>query len=328
VPARAARWLRAWGLRLIGLVLLVFLLLQVDLAQLGALLQATNPLLVLLAVGTILPMIATKTVRWRVILQAQVIAFPVAPALLAYFGSMFIGLLTPGRLGEFVKALHVSRDCQVPLARAVSSVLVDRLYDLALLLLVGSAALLTLVHRGTELLTLAAALAVFAVPLVLFLHSASFGLAQRIGCRFGRVGQRLFGADGWLTELRAGMRQLSPRSALLAAVLTVLAYGIFFGQCYLLALALGLPLSYLQVSYTVAIGSLVTLLPISISGLGTREAAIIAYMGTAGIASEPALGFSLLLFATFYVAGGVFGAVAWWIKPAPLAALRAARQGP
>jgi hypothetical protein len=108
----------------------------------------------------------------------------------------------------------------------------------------------------------------------------------------------------------------------------VLAYGIFFGQCYLLALALGLPLSYLQVSYTVAIGSLVTLLPISISGLGTREAAIIAYLATAGITGEQALGFSLLVFAAFYVAGGLFGAVAWLIKPAPLAALRMARQKP
>jgi uncharacterized membrane protein YbhN (UPF0104 family) len=94
----------------------------------------------------------------------------------------------------------------------------------------------------------------------------------------------------------------------------------------MLALALDMSLSYIQVSYAVAIGSLVTLLPISISGLGTREAAIIAYLGTAGVSDEQALGFSLLVFATFYVGGGILGAVAWWFKPAPLTMLRAARQ--
>jgi hypothetical protein len=37
-----------------------------------------------------------------------------------------------------------------------------------------------------------------------------------------------------------------------------------------------------------------------------------------GVTAEQALGFSLLVFATFYIGGGLMGAVAWWIKPAPL----------
>jgi hypothetical protein len=272
-----------------------------------------------------LPMVLFKSLRWQSLMRSQHIQYTATDAYFAYFGSIFIGFLTPGRLGEFVKALHVSRDCDVSLARAFSSVLVDRLYDLYLLLIVGSAALLTLVHSGTELLTLAASLAVLTLPLALFLNSTTFAMAQRFGGQLGGVGQQIFAADGWLAEMRAGMRQLSLFSALLSAGFTVLAYGIFFGQCYLLALALNMPLSYIQVSYAVAIGSLVTLLPISISGLGTREAAIIAYLGTAGIPSEQALGFSLLVFATFYVSGGLLGAVAWWIKPAPLTALHAAK---
>ena len=66
----------------------------------------------------------------------------------------------------------------------------------------------------------------------------------------------------------------------------------------------------------------VTLLPISISGLGTREAAIVAYLGTIGVPAEAALGFSLLVFVTFYVGGGLMGAAAWWVKPVPLKQMR------
>jgi uncharacterized membrane protein YbhN (UPF0104 family) len=85
-----------------------------------------------------------------------------------------------------------------------------------------------------------------------------------------------------------------------------------------LALALHLDAGVVPITFAVALGSLITLLPISISGLGTREAAMIAYLATVGIPAEAALSFSLLVFVTFYVAGGLIGAVAWWIKPVPL----------
>lgn len=318
IHASALQWFRVWGLRFIGLALLFILIIQADIGRLFDSLQSANLTLVGVAIGTILPMIYTKAVRWLYILESQSIQYNLRSAFLSYLGSMYIGLLTPGRLGEFVKALHVSRDCNISSARAFSSVLIDRFYDLSMLILIGSAALLVLMHSGTELLTLVAALVLLIIPVVLFLNTATFTAIQRLGSQFGHLGQRIFAADGWLAEMRVGMCQLSPLSALLAMGLTVLAYGIFFAQCYLLALALDISLSYIQVSYAVAIGSLVTLLPISVSGLGTREVAMIAYLSTVGVTPEQALGFSLLVFATFYLAGGLLGAVAWWIKPVPL----------
>jgi hypothetical protein len=45
---------------------------------------------------------------------------------------------------------------------------------------------------------------------------------------------------------------------------------------------------------------------------------MITYLGKAGISPELSLGFSLLVFVTFYVAGGLIGAIAWFIKPVPL----------
>jgi hypothetical protein len=325
MAATSRRKRRLPWLSLIGPLLLILLFWQVDVGALVQVIRQVDGRFLLVAISLNLPMVLFKSLRWQSLMLSQHIRYQTRNAYLAYFGSIFIGLLTPGRLGEFVKALHVNRDCNVSLARAFSSVLVDRLYDLYLLLMVGSAALLTLVYTGTELLTLAASIAVLTLPLVLFLNNTVFAFAQRLGSQLGWVGQRVFAADGWLVEMRAGMRQLSPLSALLAVGLTILAYGVFFGQCYLLALALDVSLSYIEVSYAVSLGSLVALLPISISGLGTREAAMIAYLGTVGLSSEQALGFSLLVFATFYLAGGLFGAVAWGIKPAPLAALRQER---
>lgn len=315
--ARQRTGLTRW-LRLAGLVLLVVLLIRLDFSEIGAALQDADLRLIALAVLCVIPLIAVKTVRWQGILQAQAIRMAFGPALLAYFGSLFVGFLTPGRLGEFIKAVHVQHDCDVPLAQAFSTVLADRLFDLYTLLAVGSAALLTLALAGYELLAVLGLVVVLTLPLMLFLRDDTFGWVRHVGLRFGAVGRTLFAEDGILPQIRVGLLHLTWRWTAWATGLTVVAYGIFFGQCYLLARALDLAVGFVPVMFAVALGSLVTLIPVSISGLGTREAAMIAYLDTAGISAEAALSFSLLVFVTFYIAGGVIGALAWWIKPVPL----------
>jgi len=316
-------------LRLIGLVLLLLLLWHIDVGQSVAVLTQVAPLPLGVAILLNAPQISLKASRWRWLLRAQRIRYGIWAATLSYFGGIFIGLLTPGRVGEFVKAVHVHRDCDVPMGQAFSSVLADRLFDLYALLVVGGMALLSLTAwwDSNGVLGLALLALLLTLPLALFLHEGVFGRIRTLGSHLGRPGRWLFASQSWLLELHNGLRQLSLPWLVAAAGLTVLAYAVFFGQCYLLALALGLKTSFVQISFAVALGSLVTLLPISVSGLGTREAAIVAYLGTAGVPAEAALGFSLLVFVTFYLVGGLIGAVAWWLKPVPLERLRKSGEG-
>jgi uncharacterized protein (TIRG00374 family) len=318
-PSRRQRALISPGaLRVIGLALLVILIARLDLNRVCQVFADADPRLMVLSITAVVPLILVKTIRWQGILRAQAIRFALWPALLAYFSSLFIGFLTPGRLGEFSRALHIQRDQDIPFAQAVSSVLADRLFDLYALLSVGSAALLTLALGTGEILVVILLIVLLTLPLILFLHGAAFAWIQRIGSKLGTVGRKLFAPDGILPGIRAGLRQLTWQWMLFSIALTVLAYGIFFGQCYLLALGLDLPVGFVPVMFAVALGSLVTLIPISISGLGTREAAMIAYLSSAGIDAESAISFSLLVFVTFYIAGGLIGAAAWWIKPVPI----------
>jgi hypothetical protein len=316
---------RSSWFRLLGILLLAFLLWRIDITRLAAVLRQATPSLLLLAVLLNLPQIAVKALRWRGLLKAHDIDYGATPSILSYFGSIFIGLLTPGRLGEFVKALHVKEDCGVPTARALSSVLVDRIFDLYALLLFGGAALLSTAHSRSGVWMLAESAAILLLPLFLLLHNGAFEACRRLAVRMGKWTAKLVRDESWLMELRSYLKSLSGASVATAVLLTILAYFLFFSQCYLLALALDLQIGPLPVSFAVALGSLVTLIPISISGLGTREAAMIAYLGTAGVAPEKSLGYSLLVFVTFYVAGGLMGAVAWLIKPVSLKEAKAAQ---
>jgi glycosyltransferase 2 family protein len=320
---------RTIWLRLLGLALLVVLLWWLDLEKIGHVLSVAHGLLIGVAVATNVPMVFLKTVRWQVIMRSQGIHYDTRRAYLAYWSSIFVGFFTPGRVGEFIKAAHVSQDRGVSMGRAFSSVLADRLFDLYALLLAGSTALLALSGNEGSVLALVGAVVLLMAPLGLFLDDRFFSWVKRqvhqLEIRFLTKNgflSRIFAEGSWLIELRRGFRQMTWPWLLVATVLTIGAYLVFFAQCYLLALALQLPVGFVPVLYSVALGSLVTLLPISISGLGTREAAIIAYLGTVGISAEAALSFSLLVFITFYVAGGLMGAVAWWLKPVAVAKIQ------
>ncbi len=64
-----------------------------------------------------------------------------------------------------------------------------------------------------------------------------------------------------------------------------------------------------------AISNLISFIPISISGLGTRDATLIYLFSLISLKPELAVSYAFLVFITFFVCGGLMGAVAWWIKP-------------
>jgi hypothetical protein len=316
-----ANWKNPAGLlRLLGIFLLGILIWRLDLATIINLLKSSIWQLILLAVFLNIPMIFIKATRWWYLMRTQSIVYPLSQSFLGYLSSIFVGLLTPGRLGELTKALYITSNNRITMGQALSSVLADRLFDLSALLIVGGVALASIINFSVwqgwvGVITVAGGLT---FTLLLLLTEQGFSLLKTFVAPLGKSMAHLFMPGGWIFDTRAGLKQFSILTISIAGMLTALAYLIFFGQCYLLALSLKLPLSFMSTSSATALGSLVSLLPISISGIGTRDAAIVAYLGTYGIPPEKAFAFSLLIFLTFYIGGGIMGAIAWWIKPIPL----------
>ena len=98
-------------------------------------------------------------------------------------------------------------------------------------------------------------------------------------------------------------------------LLTALAYSVFFAQAWLLGRALALEIGIAYLAMCLSVAGVITLLPISFSGLGTRDAILILLFAPLGLAAEQAVAYSTLFFLTFYVAGGIMGAIAWQLKP-------------
>ena len=90
---------------------------------------------------------------------------------------------------------------------------------------------------------------------------------------------------------------------------------------YCFALALGLPLTFMNVGWIRSLILLVILLPISVGGLGIREAGLVLLLQPYGVAPTDAVAWSFLLFSRilfFVVVGGCFELLRVVVSRTPL----------
>jgi hypothetical protein len=214
------------------------------------------------------------------------------------------------------KAFYLKQDLDVPVSEGLANVLMDRLFDLYTILVLGAAGLIwfRLLPEWALALIVTGAMGALLMPFAL--------LSERLaawGLRLVRQLTFLHEFDARLTRatgrFQKGLQPLLTPGLVVPLVLTLMAYALFFGQARLLAVALDLEVGIVYLAVCLSVAGVITLLPISFSGLGTRDAILIALFAPLGLAAEQAVAFSTLFFLTFYVGGGIVGAVAWQLKP-------------
>ena len=303
----------------LGVLLFAVLIVQFDFGRIVAAIGGAQGDLVAVAFAFNLTLIGFRALRWQRLLAATGVEYGFGRTYLGYMVGILFGLFTPGRLGELYRAYDVHRECRVPLGQALPSVIADRLFDLIAVLLAGILAAAAFVPAADVAVVLAGLAVVLLLPLTALGHAPT---ATRIEGFFQRrargPGGKAFALAG---EMVRHLAAFDGPVLALSAIYTVIALGNYFGQCYLLALAVGLDVGFFQVAGAVALGTLVTLIPISIGGIGTRDAAIVAYLTALGVQPADALAFSIVMFGVFHVGGAVMGLVCWWMKgwarPAP-----------
>jgi len=272
-------------------------------------LQKARAGLIILAAAGFPLLIFLKSCRWRMLIASSGHNYPLRRAFRSYLAAFAIGVLTPGRLGEFAKGYYLHAEQEIGLPDSLRTVIADRIYDLMFLCSFGFVGYLNIFHDYAPWVWLLQFAAVLAAANGLI--AVGTNLLARIRPRQGKQ-QRL----KKLVEIT--LKDLQGTRALWNWGLTVLAYWVYFSMCYFLLLALGVDLPYLTVCFLVSGMSLVLLLPISIAGFGPREATLLFLLGRYGVTAQGAISFSLLQFFVFFFLGGIIGGVALISAPLPI----------
>lgn len=259
-----------------------------------------------------------KVLRWDVLLHARGHRYSRLRAWTSFLSSGYLGLLTPGRVGDLLRIQYLRHDLQLPYADGLALLTVDRLCDLYVLLAFTALGIACFgaAITGHLALVLWLVVAITALAPLLLLLPRLLRRAAAFVYRKLPGDPDLAGFDRFL----AGLRHQRPHHLLQAIFWTVLAFAINYGQGYLLAGALGLDLALLDIIGLLAVSSLLGLLPISISGLGVRELCFALAFPLLGHSPEAGVIYGLGVFFTIYVAAVLMGLVSWQLAPPPVGA--------
>ena len=154
-----------------------------------------------------------------------------------------------------------------------------------------------------------------------FLSPAVFGFAARSLAPFERLLPSLIAPKiNKLGIAIARFQAIERRTALLVVGLSLFAFAAFVLSPYLLALDLDLGVSIYAMAWIRSLVFMLTLVPLTIAGIGVREAAFVGFLQLYGVPAAEALAFSLVLLAVQLAIGGLgAGLELWrhWIKGSP-----------
>lgn len=302
--------------RLIGIVILLIIFTRVDFQKIMIYLSKLDLRSLILVNLLILPGLFLKAYRWRYLLKLQGVDYSVLDSFMSYLGGVGAGIITPGRIGEAVKAVYLKEEIGLPLSEGLASVFLDRLFDLYILTLLGYLGLWYFLDIKNVQFGLFIFLSIFVfIPLFLLLNKSL--LLEKISkviykLIISGLDKSLF--EGQVKDFSRALKKIITQRIYLPFVFTILAYIIYFWQSYLLSRLAFINISYIAVIFFVSIASLVSMVPITILGIGTREAALIYLFSLVGLNVESAVIYSFLLFFSFYVVTGVLACIGWFIK--------------
>ena len=250
-------------------------------------------------------------------LGTQSIQYNLKDSFIVYLAGIYVGIVTPGRLGEFLKAVYLKSDKGISLSKGMSSVLVDRLFDLYLLIILGLIGIWKFDILGKLSNTSLFLLIIFVLFPLIILNKQLMGKVIGLIYKFviKKKAQLRDKIEERFEDFYNGINQLINLKLIFSAFLTCLSYSVFFIQCYLIAIAMGISINFITITLFMAISNLISFIPISISGLGTRDAILIYLFSLIDLNPELAVSYAFLVFITFFVCGGLMGGVAWLIRP-------------
>lgn len=249
------------------------------------LIEVQNANFFYLAIATffVIFQILFKAIRWEAIINVLKKSIGIIPSSKYTLISLAFGFITPGRVGEFIKAKYLADKTGLGNLKSFMTVVVDKIYDIIALVLLGliGACFLQDQIRHSEYIIFGL-IASFILIVLGFIYLENFlKIIQKFIPQKYKESLKNFSID----------RRFYVKS-LFYSILIVVTYVIeaFF---ILKALGVGSPSIY-GIMVVFPLMALSSMLPISIGGIGIREVVAISFFLLLGIPMEKSAIFSLM----------------------------------
>lgn len=306
------RRLRKWLfllLHLAGFVLLWFVVRDLEWNRFFELLKTFPWWKYLTGLAILCMVYVIKSLRWFLLNRSFGIKTSWKTALVFYLSAGFLSVITPGRLGEFAKIYFLKRKQGISIPEATSSVILDRIWDvLVLSFSAGFSVVFLLVQPGLNVLALILMGLLFLVSiLVILFPSVMFLPLLMVLKKFSSLHSKLEDLFSLWKEKR--FNNFLPSLAITAFAFLMLA---FIPVLY--SLGTEFPVPYVTGIGAISISNILSFIPVTIAGFGTRELVFAQVWELSQYPKEIALSVSTAYFMVTYLGSLFIGGVVYLLN--------------
>ena len=220
-----------------------------------------------------------KIIRWKNILKGYDIQENYFTLFKVFLIGGYLGLISPGKIGDFGRLYYLNdkNDSNAIL----SSLIIDRINDLIVLLLLGGIGFYYLLTFHKIPLQINLATMVIVIVLITVFTFVIYHLFKKKILHF-------------LSVFKSG---ISFYNTIFQLTATIFAMILLYGTFTVVANDIGFEIPFLDVFFIGVFSGIINLLPISIHGIGVREISLIYLLSLYHIVSDIALAYSLIIFA-------------------------------
>ena len=255
----------------IAVALIAYMLVPIW-ADLLVAIRTAVPVYLVAAVAVCIVAWALRGWRYRLILNGLGIRPTLGFAMACIFVSQTANLVIPARLGDLVRVFLLKHQYETTYSQGVSSILVERIFDILTVALLGLVSIPFFLNFPTEYYAL------IVVPLI---GGAVFFAVLLFAGRLRSENRVLGMILQMLDEIRTV--SLSLRSMLLLGGVSIVIWVVDIAVCIFVVLMFHAPLDVASVVLAIVVGNLVKAVPITPGGLGTYEFTVAAILERGGI---------------------------------------------
>ncbi len=300
-------------LRLLGPAIFILLFMKVvDTKATLNILKEIRPDMALVSI-LLFPIVnAALTIRWWLIVRRLELKVSLNWLFQITYISWFLSALPLLGISPLSKLLYLKAE-RKPVSQSVVSIACDKLFDILGLMVFGFFGLIYF-PRGLfkeSYVWIVLATVVLSILILLVFGRSIWSVIMQLFKRY--TGKRLQKIGSNLEEdLKGFWSGFNIRFFILILGISI-AIGLLRSLVlYILALALGINVGFGLIVACRAVIGIVNVIPISISGLGTRDAVLLMTLPLAGVSKEAAIALGFLAFV--WTMGSKFSGIFFWLK--------------
>jgi glycosyltransferase 2 family protein len=282
-------------LPIIGIALFIYLIIKLDVSKVWAEIKNLNFNYIWVSLIFIISFFFIQTLKWFVIARKQKIKIPFLEAFKVNMIGNFYGFITPSKIGSIIRVDYLKK-YGGDVGKGASNFVIDKILDLGSLFVL--AIVLGTVFYGDKIIPQAylnVVFIIFVVMIAVFLffyrEESSRPVLKFI---YHHLTPKKMKERGKII-FESFYKDLPPLGFLLFVFfLNLLAWIINYLSSYLIGLSLGINVGFIPFLVILSISTLVTQIPITINGFGTRELTLINLFSLFGVEAVKALSLSLL----------------------------------